>query len=321
MEVGLEVDGTKEKINMKSPVVIVASILCLLSCQNSMDDSLGQCRTLSFFVPAFEEVDQPLTKTNIVNSTNFVWSASDTVGIYPNSGGQVFFSMSEGAGAQYATFDGGGWAFRQSSLYYGYYPFVGDIYLQRDYIPVSYRYQRQNGINSTEHIGSKDYMSTAPTSSSGDALNFIFNHLSCIIRPRLTLPAGIYTKLSIVIDEPLFVMDGYYSLLDENPEIVGTSFSNTIDLILDNIILSEQTQFLTYVMAAPVELTGRKVKIIVYDNAGNQFEYEKTPSFTYSAGKICGLTCTEYTSSPVGGVVVGGDDENMMGDDSIVIHM
>jgi len=306
---------------MKLLILFLTAIVFCSSCQKEKGVIGTLCSEVSFAVKQYDcEDDVPATKTNLSDGTNFVWSAKDTVGIYPNSGGQVYFSMKDGAGVQYASFDGGGWEFKTTALYYGYYPFVGDMYLSKTHIPVSYRYQRQNGINNTDHIGYKDYMYTAPTSSTNGSLNFSFNHLSCIIRPRLTLPAGTYTKLSIIIDEPLFSLDGYYDLTSNEPSIIGVSYSNIIDLMLDNITLSKQTQFLTYIMAAPVELTGKKVKIVVYDDAGKQYVYEKTPSFSYIAGKICGLTCTDYISSNVGGVEIGGDIDGQMGNDIENVH-
>lgn len=308
-------DGTKMRIDMRRNFIVAVLLLSMMSCEKRQDVSVKHFNKVSFEVCRYDIEEDCATKTSISGGTNFVWSAGDTVGIYPDSGGQVYFSMKDGAGAQYASFDGGGWEFKTGALYYGYYPFNADMYLDKTHIPVSYRYQRQEGINSTEHIGEKDFMYTAPTSSTNGSLDFSFNHLSCIIRPRLTLPAGIYTKLSIVIEEKLFAIEGYYSLESTSPAIVGTSFSNTIDLMLDNVTLTEQTQFLTYLMAAPVELTGEKVRIIVYNDAGKQYVYEKTPSFTYTAGKICGLTCTEYSSSDVGGITIGGDDEAQMDND------
>lgn len=305
---------------MKPSFLIFGLLICTLSCQKTQDEVGNVCKEVSFFVPAFKDSGSMETKTDIVNGTDFVWSDADTVGIYPNSGGQVFFPISGGAGAQYASFDGGGWEFRPSALYSGYYPFDGDMYLKRNHIPVSYRFQRQNGINSTSHLGAKDFMYTAPTASTSGSLSFSFNHLSCIIRPRLTLPAGTYTKLSIVIDEPLFALEGYYSLEDENPAIIGTSFSNTIDLMLDNVTLTAQTQFLTYIMAAPVELTGKKMSVIVYDDKGYQYVYTKTPSYTYSAGTIGGLGCADYVSSPVSSVIIGVHPDSQMNDDQEGVH-
>ena len=70
--------------------------------------------------------DGPQTRTSIQNGSEFIWAAGDTVGIYPDTGAQIYFAMESGAGASAASFDGGGWAFKSSALYYSYYPFIGD---------------------------------------------------------------------------------------------------------------------------------------------------------------------------------------------------
>lgn len=304
---------------MKNRLAIFVLLFILTSCQIATMDTSDFCRSVGFHVQSFQSIEAD-TRTNISDGTNFVWSGNDTVGIYPNEGGQVFFSLNGGEGAQYASFNGGGWAFKSSARYYAYFPFNGDIYLKRDSIPVSYRWQRQNGINTTDHIGPYDFMFTAATLATDDALSFEFMHLNCIIRPRLTLPAGTYTKLSLIIDEPLFTTEGYYSLVDEHPSIVGTKFSNQLDLMLDNVSLSQTTQFLTYVMSAPLDITGKSIRIVVYDNLGNQYSYNKTPSFEYTAGKICGLTCTDYEKKTVDSIIIGGDITTKMENDTENVH-
>ena len=68
------------------------------------------------------------TRTSVVPNESytvfdFIWSAKDTVGIYPDAGSQVFFTMENGAGASSATFDGGAWTCKDGYVYRSYYPF------------------------------------------------------------------------------------------------------------------------------------------------------------------------------------------------------
>ena len=89
------------------------------------------------------------TRTGFIEHSDgrleYFWSARDTVGIFPSSGSQVFFVIEGAGGTSNADFDGGGWAFKVSSKYFSYYPFIGDIYLDRSDIPVSYVGQKQRG--------------------------------------------------------------------------------------------------------------------------------------------------------------------------------
>ncbi len=75
----------------------------LLLCHCTMEERRDIDR-VTFIVRDFEPVpdDSPDTRTSIVNGNSFVWSDKDTVGIYPDSGSQVYFAMTSGAGANSA---------------------------------------------------------------------------------------------------------------------------------------------------------------------------------------------------------------------------
>ena len=51
------------------------------------------------------------------------WADADTIGIFPNQGGQVEFPIEAGTESNQATFDGGGWALKSNSTYSAYYPY------------------------------------------------------------------------------------------------------------------------------------------------------------------------------------------------------
>ena len=111
---------------------------------------------------------------------HFVWEESDTLGIYPDQGAQVFFAMTNGAGTNVASFDGGGWALRKNVTYSCYFPFVGNIYLKRDAIPVSFTDQVQNGVSNYEGI--RFYLASKGTRPTSGDLQFTFQYLNTVIR-------------------------------------------------------------------------------------------------------------------------------------------
>lgn len=273
-------------------LLVIASAGC-----NKVDTGV---RKAVFTIQQFTltEDGNPLTKTSIQNSNQFIWAEGDTVGIYPNSGAQVYFSMTEGAGASSAEFDGGGWDFKPSATYYSYYPFIGDIYLNRNHIPVRFTGQKQTGTAGVSHIGPYDYMYTLPSSASDGMVNFSYKHLCCIIRPRVTLPAGKWTKLAITAPMAVFATKGYFDLMAEAPAIVPTELSEQIQIDLEGITLTDETQFQIYLMSAPVDLNGVEITVSVLNDQKKEYQCKKTPSRAYTAAYIGGLTCSSWTEVP-----------------------
>lgn len=254
--------------------------------------------------------DDAATKTSLVNGNEFVWNADDTVGIYPNKGSQVFFAMESGAGAKEAEFDGGGWDFKAGIVYYCYYPFIGDIYLDKTRIPVSYLGQEQVGISSEAQFGRYDFMYAPKVEAENGLLNFSYKHLNCIIRPKLTLPAGTYTKLAVTAPQKVFATNGYFNLEAESPAIVGTEFTDQIVIDLVGCKLTEETTFQAFIMSNPVNLAGTEIIISVLDDKKVEYQCKKTPSAAYDAGKIGGLTCASFEAVPQSmGVIIDSWDE------------
>ena len=222
----------------------------------------------------------------------FLWEATDTVGIYPNKGSQVYFEMNHGVGTSVASFDGGGWALKEKSTYSCYYPFVCDMKLKRDAIPVSFADQKQTGVSNYD--GMRFYLASKGTSSESGSLRFIFNTLNSIIRIKaIGLPAGTYTKLSLTTEEPLFVQEGSLSIDDLT--ITGKTYSNSMDISLENFTLTEasteEKPVFIYVSSAPVNLAGKTLTVRIYSDDDRIFTCEKRPSKPCEAGAWLGFKC------------------------------
>ena len=264
---------------------------------------------LHFEISDYEVIDDieglPATKTSIDNAGHLIWTANDTVGIYPDTGSQIYFSMVSGSETSGSTqFSGGGWAFKTGSTYYSYYPFIGDIYLDRHHVPVHFMGQKQTGTTGVDHIGQYDYMYAPGTGAERDnngdqVISFHYIHLCCIIRTNLTLPAGTWTKLAITAQGSVFVAEGYHDLMSDNHAIVPTQTSSQIQIDLENITLAGSTTFYVYILAAPVNLRGQQITVSVRNDEGKEYECKKTPSYEYTAGKIWGLTCASWTEAPM----------------------
>ncbi|MBO7562644.1 MAG: fimbrillin family protein [Bacteroidales bacterium] len=305
--------------------IILGVVLLLFSCSKmTQGENLEEksdsdiVKTVSFVVPSFVDGDIGLTKTQLgSDGVSFYWSPNDTVGIYPSSGSQVYFVVEGGEPAKYATFDGGGWSFKLNAEYYSYYPFIGNMYLNREHIPVSYVGQKQIGTTSTSHIGPFDFMYTAATSSSSGSLQFEYSHLSALINVKATLPAGTYTKLAITAPSDAFTTTGYFSLLSSSPAIVATEHSNQIVIDLESITLSAQTMFNVYLLCAPVDLQGVEITVSALNSQRKEYQCKKTPSKAYLAGKRYGLSCDSFTEVPQSmGLIIDdwGDGGDIGGD-------
>ena len=303
-----------------SPISVALTLLVIISCSRSISDN--EFRIL-FSVNDFREIDESSiqTRTSLVNGTNFVWSEKDTVGIYPNTGGQVYFAMSAGAGTKNASFDGGGWAFKPSALYYSYYPFIGNTYLDKHHIPVSYLGQHQPTATSIDHIGQYDFMITPATSAESGGLSFNYSHLNCLIRVTAKLPMGTYTKMTIKSPDKDFIIKGYYDLSSPHPVIIADETSDQLSITLDSINVDSETNLVVYMMSAPVNLKGKEIIVSFFTTTSTIYSQVKAPSREYTAETIGGLTCSDMVRT--GDIIDGvGVDEYTFPDDdeSIIIN-
>ena len=293
-------------------------MLAAFSCNRNLGP--GVVKTIIFSIEAYQELDDaglPQSKTSIQNSNVFVWAEGDTVGIYPDTGGQVYFAMIPGEGATSAKFDGGGWDLKPSSSYYSYYPFISDVYLNRNHIPVRYVGQKQTGTGGVDHIGKFDYMYTPPASAESGEVHFSYKHLSCIIRPRLTLPAGTYTKLAVTAPTAVFGKTGWFDLMASTPAIVPADMSKQIQIDLEGVTLAEETTFQVYMLSNPVDLTGVEITVSVLNTNNVELQCKKTPSGAYTPAKIGGLTCASWTEVPASEGLIeegwsAGEHENVI---------
>lgn len=267
-----------------------------------------------FDVLPIKDGDDPETKASAVPSADgktvgFAWELEDMVGIYPDKGSQIYFKIEDGAGSSSASFDGGGWALKQKASYVSYYPFVADFFLSRDAIPISFSGQKQVGTT-PPFSGAKYVLASAPATSENGVLRFTYNTLNTIINVNATLPAGTYTKASLTVDEPLFKEEGTFSL--DDMEIVGTKFSNTLEIELENVTLTEEGTIPIYIMSAPVDLSGKDVVVRIQSSEGKTYKCVKNPSKEYLAGTRYGLTCAMQIDQPNNLIYYTSTDGNIV---------
>ncbi len=291
---------------MKYKILIMTALMAgAVGCSvNDLEVEQEEPLKIVFAASPFEDGDKAIdTKTSVIpnesySSYEFIWSAKDTVGIYPDVGSQIYFTMENGAGASSASFDGGAWTCKEGHTFRSYYPFIGNIYLDATQIPVSFTGQKQVGNDNSDHFQKCDYMYTAVTSKENGVLNFSYHHLITVVLPWVELPAGHYTGIKLSLDEAIFVTKGEYSLVAETPAIVGKQFSNEIDVELD-VTFNTADILKVYVPLAPLDMSGKTLTITVTDENDQAYQYTYNPSKAYEAGKIYRLRSPESFADPI----------------------
>ncbi len=282
-------------VNMK-PIYIFSLALITLSCSNAIMEDLDtnlsndeEYEKIIMVMPPCDVDNGIQTKNEAIigsSSIQYVWSADDVVGIFPNAGSQIYFSMASGAGQKDAQFDGGGWALRKNAKYYSYFPFIADYYIDKTAIPMSLIGQKQNGNADPGHayLGNYCYM-VAEGTSDEESGNLYFNYKRLAILFRITIPvdAGTYTELKARVDEKIMIQSGTFNAVNIDQKINNPVYTDNISIKLENLTMTESGQLVVFMMLAPFDLSNKQ--------------------FTFDLKKADGTVCT--SSIPGSNYTVG----------------
>lgn len=230
--------------------------------QNSNNELLQK---LSITGKDFKFDGKTRSSVNIGESgASFTWDEDDVIGIFPDKGDQVSFTMDEGAGTQTATFSGGGWALKSSAKYTAYYPHV---YENRDMtkIPVSYVGQTQNGNGNTDHIGAYDFMAAGVSTPENGAVAFDMQHLGALVQLTITVPKPSTLTKVVLTSSTEFTETGTIDLTADTPAIIADTQSTTLEISLNDVVTTEANEnVIVYFMTAPIDLTDNELTAIVH---------------------------------------------------------
>lgn len=230
--------------------------------QNSNNELLQK---LSITGKDFKFDGKTRSSVNIGESgASFTWDEDDVIGIFPDKGDQVSFTMDEGAGTQTATFSGGGWALKSSAKYTAYYPHV---YENRDMtkIPVSYVGQTQNGNGNTDHIGAYDFMAAGVSTPENGAVAFDMQHLGALVQLTITVPKPSTLTKVVLTSSTEFTETGTIDLTADTPTIIADTQSTTLEISLNDVVTTEANEnVIVYFMTAPIDLTDNELTAIVH---------------------------------------------------------
>ena len=317
---------------MKNSVLsFLASIalLSLASCTDEVQELAGdQSQALKQIVMTTQDFQPEAGSRTVYQVADGVvkctWAENDTVGVFPDKGGQVYFPMISGAGTKNAFFDGEGWALKDGRTYGAYYPFIADILLDRNAVPVSYTGQKQVGNGSMAHLGGYDYMVAAPTAPEFGSAQFMFKHLSALVQLKITVPQpATLTSVKLVTDTKAFAVEGTVDIMADAPVITPTAPAKEFTLNLQDVATTKENEVLTfYFMLPPADLSEQTLKAVVASDKGNQ-EIELV-SKNFQAGTAYALS-GEMESTVAGykdGVVTiaeAGTMKELLGDDYLNI--
>ena len=317
---------------MKNSVLsFLASIalLSLASCTDEVQELAGeQSQVLKQIVMTTQDFQTEAGSRTVYQiadgAVKCTWAENDTVGVFPDKGGQVYFPMISGAGTKNASFDGEGWALKDGRTYGAYYPCIGQFYLDRNAVPVSYTDQKQVGNGSMAHLGDYDYMVAAPTAPEFGSAQFMFKHLSALVQLKITVPQpATFTSVKLVTDTKAFAVEGTVDIMADAPSITPVTSSKEFVLNLQDVATTKENEVVTfYFMLPPADLSEQTLKAVLVSDKGNvEIDLE---SKNFKAGTVYALS-GEMESTVAGykdGVVTvaeAGTMKQLLGDDYLNI--
>ncbi|MBQ9172392.1 MAG: BspA family leucine-rich repeat surface protein [Bacteroidales bacterium] len=297
-------------LNIKTTLALLSTIAlfsCTLETPETPTDNSGDFESVVIRAHNFDWAENAPTKTTLtVSETDgavFSWAAGDIVGIYPDVGTQVRFPILEGLGqnTQVAKFTGGGWAVKGAHKYMAYYPFIPDMDLDKEAIPVDYTGQIQDGNANTSHLSPFDFMAAAGSAPSDGEISFDFEHLGALLMLNLTVPkVGEYTTLTLTSNNVPFVTKGTVNITADEPTITPTDWSNEFVIHLNNLTTTQANEnVVIYALIPPVDLSGQTITVNLRgDHADCETSFTRGNNKPFLAGK---------SYRPTMGAMVGGD--------------
>lgn len=244
---------------IRSYLYILVATLGLVAC--SEQDTLTTSRRFTATVPGFEEEgDSRISVTLDASGATFFWTEGDTLGIVPNDGVQTAFPINTGVNSSTAIFDGYDWALRESSTYAAYYPFDLEVYFGTTHqIKVDYSGQHQVGNDHPLEACAYDFLvSPATLVSKNNEVNFAMQHLGCLIRFTLVVPAADqFSKLTLSSATADFAKNCSYDLHEAAPALQVNSWTTKFNIALTDVETTAAGQTVViYAMMPPSENVG-----------------------------------------------------------------
>ena len=269
-------------------------------------DKTNEC---IFVIPDFIPAHVEKSRTSFSINDNGVasnWLPGDTIGILPDKGAQVYFVIENinGNKTNQASFDGGAWGLKANNNYAAYYPFIGDIYLDRSQVPVDYTGQVHKGkIIANEaitHLAAYDYMAAQAVGQEEGSLIFLLKHLSALVEVKFTVPtAGQVKQFQLKAEDKVIPIKGTFDL-SQNPVTIVSSAKDKTDAlsiqIEDLSTTTDNEEVSIFFMLPPMEINTNTLTASVVFGDNQSFALKIKTESTLVAGKYYTLeteTCTD----------------------------
>lgn len=270
----------------KSAYLLVGiCVSAFMSCSDGVEsDSLpaepkSVSRITATIEPALAD-DGVSTRTVFDNDKSiFVWAATDTIGIFPNTGDQVSFPIEGEAGKTTVDFNGGGWDLKADATYYAYFPFDRKNYWGYDAkneIKISFTGQKQKGKNNADFATTYPFVSYGVNNNGN--IHFSFKHLASHVVFTVTSPAAAtFTKAVLTTEDGgnYFIQEGTYDLAKTTASVVPTikakSYGSSVTLNLSSVSVSKNESFIIFMTIPPTATLSSGVKLMLVDSSGNVY--------------------------------------------------
>lgn len=249
----------------------------------------GEYERVVMVMPSCEFDEGPQTRNEVLLSggIKYVWSETDTVGIFPNTGSQLYFSMASGAGEQSASFDGGGWALVRGAEYYSYFPFVPDFYIDKTAVPLTFVGQSQAGNADPVHAYLGDYCYMAAKGEydqESDALYFNYQRLGVLFRFMIPVKAGAYQSLTVRADDEILVQSGTFNVMNVDQIIYDPVYSDSLMLEFAELTLDADGTLVAFMVLPPFDMSSKQLTFELMTESGEK-HLASVPGKSYVLGK------------------------------------
>lgn len=226
----------------------------------------GEYESVTMVIPPISFDDEvPMTKINLdLGSLKYLWAEKDSVGIFPDLGSQIYFSMAEGVGQSVATFDGGGWALKRGSSYYSYFPFVADYYIDKEAIPVNFKGQVQdgNGNLTSASLGNHCFMvAKGEADESTGNLMFTYERLQMPFMFVIPVEAGTYTSLDVCAGDDVIAVSGTMNAISLDKVIHDAVYEDHLTVGLKNVTFANSETLVVTAMLPPFDINGKQLTV------------------------------------------------------------
>lgn len=262
---------------IKNNILLQAAVIVMVAaCSDPYlpkDDMDGECASVIMRMPSaeFDDVITTRAEANVGSNITFVWSETDVVGIFPETGSQLYFSMADGAGKSSAVFDGGGWAMKKTASYYSYFPFYPDFYFDRTAIPMTFEGQVQHGNGDPAHadLGEYNYMvANGVYDETSKTMEFSYKRLATLFRFMVPVAAGTYTSLTVSADSECIPSSGTFNSIEIDYAIDNPVYTDELTLELNDAVLESDGTLVGWMVLPPFNLSNQQLTISIIDNKG-----------------------------------------------------